>query len=127
MTVALDDLGGNRIGAEPQPGTNRCFVFGLEMAEGTYRARQFAHTHVFCARIEAGEVALDLGIPVQQFQAERRRFGVDAVRAANGWSVLKLERALAENACKRENSLANQGGRFFDLERLGSIHYIVGS
>src|SRR5271165_3493615 len=97
------------------------------MAEGTYGARQLAHAHVLSARIEAGEVALDLRIPIQQFEAERGWFGVDAVGAADGWGVLKLQRALAENARQRENTVANQAGCFFDLQRLGGIHYIVGS
>ncbi len=126
VAVALDDLGGDWIGAQSQPGANGLFVLGLEMAEGADGAGELAHAHVFGAGVEADEVALHLGIPVQQLEAEGGGFGVDAVGAADDGGVLELQGALPEDVGERENAGADDGGGFFDLQGLGGVDDVVG-
>ena len=102
VAVALDDLRGDGRGLEAEPRADAFFVLGLEMAEGADRAGELAHAHVFGGGIEAGEVALHLGVPVEQLEAEGRRLGVDAVGAADGRRVLELESAALEHGEERD-------------------------
>jgi len=54
-------------------------VFWFKVAEGADRAGELADAEVFGGGVEAGEVALHLRVPEQQFEAEGGGFGVDAV------------------------------------------------
>ena len=71
------------------------------------------------------EIALHLGIPVEQLEAEGRGLGVDAVGAADGGRVLELDGAALEHGEKADNAFANQRRCFFDLQRLGRIDNVV--
>ena len=126
VPVALDDLRGHGRGLEAEPRADALLVLRLEMAERADGARQLAHAHVFGGGIEAGHVALHLGVPVQQLEAEGGGFGVDAVGAADGGRVLELEGAALENGEEGYDADADEGGRFFHLERLGRIDNVVG-
>ena len=90
-------------GFKPKPRADALFVLRLQMAEGSHRARKLAHAHVFGGGIKAGQVALHLGVPVQQLEPEGRRLGVDAVRAADGRRVLELQRAALQHRQQRHN------------------------
>ncbi len=71
-------------------------MFWFKVAEGADRAGELADAEVFGGGVEAGEVALHLRVPEQQFEAEGGGFGVDAVGAADDGRVLELEGALFE-------------------------------
>src|ERR1700677_425092 len=126
MAVALDDLRCNRIGPQTKPGANGGFVLGLEVAKRAYGAGELAHPHVFRARIKASQVAHNLGIPVEQFEAEGRWLSVDSVRAPDGWSVLELQCTLAKDTGQREHALANDRRGCLNLQRLRRVDHIVG-
>jgi hypothetical protein len=94
VAVALEDLRGDGGGLEAELGADGCFVLGLEVAEGADGAGELADAQVFGGGVEAGEVALHLGVPEQELEAEGGGLGVDAVGAADGGRVLELEGAL---------------------------------
>ena len=75
----------------------RFFVLGLEVAEGADGAGELADAQVFGGGVEAGEVALHLGVPVEQLEAEGGGLGVDAVGAADDGRVLELDGAALED------------------------------
>ena len=102
MTVALDDLRGDGRRLEAEARADALFVLRLEVAEGADGAGKLADAHVFGGCLEAGKVALHLGVPVQQLETEGRRLGVDAVSAADGGRVLELDGTTLEH---REQSL----------------------
>ena len=91
MPVALDDLRGDRRDLQSEPLADGFFVFRLEMRGVADRARDLADSHLLGGHLEALEVALHLGVPVRQLEAERDRLGVNAVRAADLRRVLELE------------------------------------
>ena len=91
MAVALEDLRGDGDGLEAEFGADGLFVLGLEVAEGTDGAGELADAEVFGGGVEAGEVALHLGVPEQELEAEGGGFGVDAVGAADDGRVLELD------------------------------------
>src|SRR5271170_2980594 len=97
VAVALDDLGRDRGGFEAETGADALFVFRLEMAEGADRSGELADAHSLGGGAEAGEVALSLGVPVEQLEAEGGWFGVDAVGPADGGRVLEFNGAFFEN------------------------------
>ena len=72
-------------------------MLGLEVAEGADRPGELADAEVFGGGVEADEIALHLGVPEQQLQAEGSWFGVDAVGAADDGRVLELEGAGLED------------------------------
>ena len=64
------------------------------MAEGADGAGELADAEVFGGGGEAGEVALHLGIPEQELEAEGGGFGVDSVSAADDGRVFELDGAV---------------------------------
>ncbi len=95
------------------------------MAECAYRTRQLADTHVLRRGIKTDQVALDLRIPVQQFQPEGRRLGVDAMSTANRRRVLELKRTTLQYLSQPDDTLAQQPGSSLYLEGLRRVHHIV--
>jgi len=93
VAVALDYLGGDGYGFEVEGGTDGFFVLRLEAAAGAYGSREFADAEVFGCGVEAGEVALHLGVPEQELEAEGGGFGVDSVGAADDGRVLEFDGA----------------------------------
>ena len=88
VAVALEDLRGDGDGLEAELGADGFFVLGLEVAEGADGSGELADAEVFGGSVEAGEVALHLGVPEQELEAEGGGLGVDAVSAADGGGVL---------------------------------------
>ncbi len=125
VPVALDDLRGHRRGLEAQPRADAFFVLRLQMAERAHRARQLAHAHVLGRGVEAGSVALHLGVPVEQLEAEGGGLGVDAVGAADGGRVLELDGAALEHGQQRGDAVADERRGFFDLQRLRRVDDVV--
>ncbi len=106
MAVTLDDLGGDWRWLEAEARTDLFLVLRLQVAEGADRAGELADAHVFGCGIEAGKVALHLGVPVEQLEAEGGWLGMDAVGAADRGRVLELERAALENFEQADDALA---------------------
>ena len=93
VAVALDDLRCDVDGLEAELGADGLFVLGLEVAEGADGSGELADAEVFGGGVEAGEVALHLGVPEEELEAEGGGFGVDAVGAADDGGVLELDGA----------------------------------
>ena len=126
VAVALDDLGGDGDGLEAEFFADRFLVLGLEMAEGADGAGELADAEVFGGGVEAGEVALHLGVPEEELEAEGGGFGVDAVGAADDGGVLELDGAGFQCFGEREDSGADEGGGFAELEGLRGVDDVGG-
>ena len=126
VAVALDYLSCNRYGSQPQFGADCFFVLGLEVAEGADGSGELADAEVFGGGVEAGEVALHLGVPEEELEAEGGGFGVDAVSAADDGGVLELESALFEGFGESDDAGADDGGGFFELQGLGGVDDVGG-
>jgi hypothetical protein len=96
------------------------------MAEGADGSGELAYAEVFGGGVEAGEVALDLWVPEEEFEAEGGGFGVDAVGAADDGSVLELEGAFSQDIGEGYDAGADDGGGFFNLEGLRGVDYVGG-
>ena len=97
MAVALDDLRGDGGGFQSEARTDLFFEFGREVGEDADGAGELADAHVFGGGLEAGDVALHLGIPVGELEAEGDGLGVDAVGAADHGGVFELPGAAFED------------------------------
>ncbi len=100
MAVALDYLCGDGYWFEAEFRTDGFFVLGFEVAEGADGSGELADAEVFGGGVEAGEVALHLGVPEQELEAEGGGFGVDAVGAADDGGVLELDGAVFEGVAR---------------------------
>ena len=105
VAVALDDLRGHGRGLEAEARADAFFVLRLQVAEGAHSAGELAHAHVLGCGVEARQIALHFGVPVEQLEAEGGRLGVDAVGAADGGRVLELDGAALEHREQRRRSL----------------------
>ncbi len=101
-------------------------MLGLEVAEGADGSGELAYAEVFGGGVEAGEVALHLGVPEEELEAEGGGFGVDAVGAADDGCVLELEGALFEDVGEGDDAGADDGGGFFELEGLRGVDDVGG-
>ena len=82
--------------------TNCFFVLGLEVAEGADGSGELADAEIFGRSVEAGEVALGLGVPEQELEAEGGGFGVDSVvRPMMGVCLNSIARRLRVSARAR--------------------------
>ena len=72
---------------------NMLFHARVNIGEGAYRAGYRAGGDVFASRDEALAVAGKFGVSCGELQTERHRFGMDAMRAADGRRHFMLERA----------------------------------
>ena len=113
-------------GLRPSSVADGFFVFGLEVAEGADGSGEFADAEVFGGGVEAGEVALHLGVPEEQLEAEGGGFGVDAVGAADDGGVLELDGALFQGVGEGDDAGADDGGGFFELQGLRGVDDVGG-
>src|ERR1700730_1982202 len=90
------------------------------------RAGDFAEAHALGRGTKAGDVALVFGKPVGDFQAEGNGFGVDAVGAADLWSVLEFVGAQIENFAEEDKVALDNVRSISQKEGLGGVHDIVG-
>ena len=101
-------------------------MLGLEVAEGADGSGELADAEVFGGGVEAGEVALHLGVPEEELEAEGGGFGVDAVGAADDGGVLELDGALFEGVGEGDDAGADDGGGFFELQGLRGVDDVGG-
>jgi hypothetical protein len=127
VSIALDHLRRNRGSFQSQPRADLLFEFRREMREDANCARELAHTHVFRSGHEPRNVALRLGIPVGDLEAECDGLSVNAVSAPDHGSVLKLPRASLQNFGEALQILRNDLRRLPREQRLGGVDDIVGS
>src|SRR6185437_10062580 len=106
---------------EAEAGADGLFVLGLEVAEGADGTGELTDAEVFGGGVEAGEVALDLGVPEEELEAEGGGFGVDAVGAADDGCVLELEGAALEHFEQADDAGVDDGRGFFELECLRGV------
>ena len=125
VPIALDDLRGHRRGLEAQPRADALLMRRLQMAKGAHRAGEFAHTHILGRRVKAGQVALHLGVPVQQLQPECGRLGMHPVRAADSGRVLELDGAAFEHSQQGYEVGMDQRRGLLHLQGLSGVHYVV--
>jgi hypothetical protein len=108
VAVTLDHLGRYGRGTQPELGADCLFVLWPEMPEGADGAGELAYPHILRAGVEADQIAHDLGIPVEQLEAEGRRLGMDAMGAADGGRVLELQGTQPKDGGEGQNTLANE-------------------
>src|SRR5271166_1965101 len=125
MAVALNDLRGHRCRLEAQPRADLLFVLRCQVAKGSHGAGELAHAHILGGRVETGQIPLDLGKPVEQFEAESGWLCMDAVSVADSGRVLEFHGPPPEYSKKFYKPRANQRRGFFHLQRLRSIHHVV--
>src|SRR6059058_4813508 len=94
----------------------------FKMSEGADGTGELADAEVFGGGVEAGEVALHLGVPEEQLETEGGGLGVDAVSAADDRRVLEFERATAQGFQQRENAGADYFAGFLELQSLRGVH-----
>ena len=83
VAVALDDLRRARRGLEAEPLARDALELGVGRGVRPDRARELADAHALERARDALAVAGELERPAGELQPERRRLGVDAVRAAD--------------------------------------------
>ncbi len=83
VAVARDHLRRERVRLEPEPLAGDALDLGIEAAVGADRARELADAVRLERPHEPRAVAVELERPAGELPAERRRLGVDAVRAAD--------------------------------------------
>ena len=105
MTVALDDLRGNRSDGQPEPLANALFDVWAKMRSIANRAGNFPDRHLRSGIAKTPLVALILGVPVGNFQAEGDGLGVNTVGAADLRSGAKFLRALSQRIAEFHQSL----------------------
>ena len=111
VAVALQDLRGDRRRQQPQLRADRLLDLRRQVREGAHRARELAEGDRGPGAVEPRELALQLGVPERQLQAERHRLGVDAVRAPDHRRVLVAEGALANRVHQLERARPARGRR----------------
>ena len=83
MAVALQDLSRGRSGLEAQPLAREALQLGIGRCVRADGARELADAHSLESARHALATARQLECPAGELQPERRRLGVDAVRAAD--------------------------------------------
>ena len=92
------------------------------MREGADRAGDHADAHRLRAPARTRSMlALQVGVPERQLQAERHHLGVDAMRAADHRRVLVLVGAGLDRLAERRHVLEDQVAGFDHLQRLRGV------
>jgi hypothetical protein len=86
VPIARDDLGGDRLGLQPELFGDIFLDLRVDIGEGADGAGDGAGRDLGARRDEPGAVAGKLGIGLGQLDAEGGRLGMDAVAAADGRS-----------------------------------------
>ena len=96
MTVALNDLRREAHGCDAELLARDLLDARVDVRIGADGARELADGDDLLRVLDALDVALDLGAPQEQLQAEGHRLCVDAVRPADARRVLELDGAAAQ-------------------------------
>ena len=99
---------------------------GVRCAKIPTAPRELSYAHVFRSGHEARDVALRLGIPVGDFEAEGDGLGVDAVSAADHGSVFELPGAALEDFGEALQVLRDHLRSLADKQGLRGVDDVVG-
>ena len=126
MAVALEDLRGARSGLEPEPLAGDPLDLGIGGGVGADRARQLADAHPFERPSDAGAVTLEREGPAGELETERRRLGVDAVRAADRQCLAMLLGARDDGDERAVDPGEDQRAGVADLKRERGVEDVGG-
>ncbi len=101
VAVARDDLRRDRLGREAHLLGDMRLDARIDVGEGADRAGDRAGRDLLARRDQALLGAGEFGIGLRELQAEGRRLGMDAVRAADGRRHLVLEGAALQRGQQR--------------------------
>ena len=125
MAVARDDLGRHRFRPQPQPLGDIFFHPRIEMREGADRAADRGHRDLRPRRDQPLAAAGELGVMAGQLQPERRRFGVDAVAAADGQACICARSRARLQRCQHGVDIGQQQvGRLRQLHRQAGVQHV---
>ena len=124
VAIALDDLRRDGRGLEPEPTADGGLDRRRQVGEGADRARDLADAPRFARAPHAHDVALQLGVPERQLQAEGHGLGVHAVRAADHRRLAMLFRARPDGVSERVQVLQDQVARVHHLQRQRRVHHV---
>ncbi len=100
------------------------FDGGRQVREGADGAGKFPHAHGLGGFLKSTPLADHLVVPEREFQAECCRFGMNAVRAADGDRGFEFLRALLQHLKQAVDAGCDDRGCFADLKRHGRIEHI---
>ena len=124
MSVALEDLRRARRRFEPEPLAGDPLDLGVGRRVRADRARELADAHSFEGAVDAGAIPLERERPAGELEPERRRLGVDSVRAPDRDRVAML---LGPGDDRREgalDALQHEGSGLPDLQRQRSVQHV---
>ena len=125
VAIALHDLGRSRLEADAEPRAHGLLHGGIEVREGADGARDLADRGLVDRAREPLAVAAQRLVQHQQLQAEGRRLGVDAVRAADAGRV-RCSRARAAQRGERAIAAGEQQvARGADLQRERGVEHVA--
>ena len=117
MSVALHDLSRRRLGVEPEPLARDALDLGVDRGVVADGARELADAHALERARDSAPGAIELEGPDGELQAERRRLGVDTVRAADRQRLAVLVGALDDRGECLIDPVQDQLARRSDLQR----------
>ena len=120
MTVARDDLRGNRLGFEPHGFGDMLFNTRIDVGEGADRAGNGAGGDFFPCRDQARLAAIKFGIGFGHLEAEGDRLGMNAVGTTDTDRVLMLHGAALEG-CQQAIHVSQQ-----QIGSAGQLHIEAG-
>ena len=124
MPVALEDLRRARRRLEPEPLAGDPLDLGVGRRVRADGARELADAHPFERAVDPGAVPLERERPAGELEPERRRLGVDAVRAADRERVAML---LGPGDDRREralDALEHERSGLLDLQRQRGVEHV---
>ena len=126
MSIALNHLRRHRVRLQLQPTADIGLDRRRQVREGADGARNLADADDLARAAQARQVALQLGVPQRQLQAERHRLGVHAVRAANHGRVPVLVGPRTDGLGQRIDVPDDQIGRLDHLQRQRGVDDVGG-
>ena len=126
MAVALDDLRRARRRLEAEPLARDALELGVGRGVRPDRARELADAHPLERARDALPVARELERPAGELQPERRRLGVDAVRAADLERLAVLLGARHDRGERGVDPGEDERPRLADLERERGVDDVGG-
>ena len=124
MPVALHDLGCRRLGLEPEPLAGDALDLGIDRRIVADGARELSDANSFERARDPAPGAVELEGPDRELQAEGRRLGVDAVRAADRERQAVLVRPLHHRGEGPVDPIHDQLARSAKLERERRVDHV---
>ena len=121
MPIPGHDLGSDRLGPEPQAGTDRRLDFGRDVREGPDRARELPVGDLLAGRRQPPSIASELRVPARTLEPEGDRLRMDAMRAAHHDGVAVPQGLGADGAAQPVEIRHQQIRRVPQLQRKSGI------